>query len=128
VYALLAGDGQALLEQASNVAPRLRDHERLLVNYVEHHASGNDKLLRSQEQAFDKGRPCLGDKYTNKIRVTIDRAEYVGDGRLLTCTEPGGSIIRVRLPPRVAVPAIRSEVLISWPSDACSLLKASARA
>ena len=54
VYALFAGDGRALLEQASNVAPKIRDNERLLVNYVEQHASGNEKLLHTQEQAFDK--------------------------------------------------------------------------
>jgi ABC-type Fe3+/spermidine/putrescine transport system ATPase subunit len=91
------------------------------------------EILGTQSDTFSQGevcvavfRPedaCLGDEYTNKIRVTIDRSEYVGDGWLLTCTEPGGSIIRVRLPPRAAVPAIQSEVLISWPSDACSLLK-----
>jgi hypothetical protein len=54
VHALFAGDGRALLEQASNVVPKIRDNERLLVNYVEQHASGNEKLLHTQEQAFDK--------------------------------------------------------------------------
>jgi hypothetical protein len=42
------------LEQANNVTPKIRENERLLVNDVEQHASGNEKLLRTQEQAFDK--------------------------------------------------------------------------
>jgi hypothetical protein len=48
-----ADDGRALLEQANDVAPKIRENERLLVGYVERHAD-NEKLLRTPEQAFDK--------------------------------------------------------------------------
>lgn len=56
VHALFAGEGEGrvLLDQASNVTPKVRDNERRLVHYVEQHASANEKLLRTQEQAFDK--------------------------------------------------------------------------